>query len=822
MSSGELDQTADAGSGPAAELVAGTQLGKYRLERQLGAGGMGIVWAAHDPDLERAVAIKVLHRADADPTQRARLLREARAMARLKHPNVLTVYEVNSAGERDYIVMELVEGTNLDAWLKAGPPRAEVYQAILAAGRGLSAAHAAGIVHRDFKPHNVLRSRDGRVLVTDFGLARSAVEPSAGFVPAAAPAASRVSATALADTLQPTPRTPSSGLLESTLTQTGAMIGTPAYMAPEQYLGAPPDPRTDQFAFCVTAWQALTGERPFRGQTLEELQRAAAAGVAGVRARLPRRVRAALARGLAADPDARWPDLDALLAALDRAFAAPPLHWRRIIPPFAIVAAAVLLWTMRRDHAVENHDQPAPCSAEADFQDAWTPLRRANLDQRVGVAATSAGDALDATRATWLDAYGPACTAKRTPLAIAQLGCLLGVRDEVAAAALVVETLPVAAFERLDLRGTLPRVDACKSDVPIAPPALPEDPKQRTKIVSLRAEVWSLQLREPQTLLADEARFRRNAQALGWPPLEALLDHALGSAALLVGRYAEARKYFTSSAERAAQLHDYRLEAWARVSRLETESVEAEDPTDAAREKQLEREARDAVQRAGDDPDLADSIDAIVGGAMLSRGDIAGVEALLAKQWWADAKHKSQLVALKIRLRLADGQVDEAARLGADYEKLPGPTRRELERLLAEVAWRRGDLDDAHARADKQQHMRPFDTTRLIRGHVVDSHGAPVAHARVVAWQGELAGDARRIYTSPDLAGAVDTTTDRGEFSLAISDDGAIMAERDDLRSTPISTAKLAESPTLVVAPVHAITLHASGPTRGIPLDAFV
>ncbi|MEO8552742.1 MAG: serine/threonine-protein kinase, partial [Kofleriaceae bacterium] len=162
-----------------ARVAAQATLGKYTLERVLGTGGMGIVWCARDPDLERSVAIKLLHAQAAGPEQRQRLLREARAMARLKHPNVLTVYEVDSDGDRDYIAMELVDGANLDTWLSAKPPAADVWSAVIAAGRGLAAAHAAGLVHRDFKPHNVLRSVDGRVLVTDFGLARGTGEAGA-------------------------------------------------------------------------------------------------------------------------------------------------------------------------------------------------------------------------------------------------------------------------------------------------------------------------------------------------------------------------------------------------------------------------------------------------------------------------------------------------------------------------------------------------------------------------------------------------------------------------------------------------------------------
>src|SRR5262245_51029995 len=155
----DVDPSAETAAGVATdvtnELAPGSTIGKYRLDAVLGTGGMGVVWRAFDPDLERAIAIKVLRVPDAEPL-RTRLLHEARAMARLKHPNVLTVYEVGTDRNRDYIAMELVEGIDLDAWLATKPPRVEIIAALLAAGRGLAAAHDAGLIHRDFKPHNIM------------------------------------------------------------------------------------------------------------------------------------------------------------------------------------------------------------------------------------------------------------------------------------------------------------------------------------------------------------------------------------------------------------------------------------------------------------------------------------------------------------------------------------------------------------------------------------------------------------------------------------------------------------------------------------------
>jgi serine/threonine protein kinase len=325
-------------------------IGKYRLSRILGSGGMGVVWAAIDPDLERDVAIKLLHGATNEPTLRSRLLREARAMAKLKHPNVLTVYEVGTDDNRDFIAMELVDGDSLEGWLATKPPRAEILAALLAAGRGLVAAHAAGIVHRDFKPHNVLRSRDGHVYVTDFGLARGQLEEGVDIeqLPLA-PLPGSGTATAAATTPTPMaagtqPRRALDSVLDAPLTRTGEVIGTPAYMAPEQFAGRIPDPRSDQFAFCVTAWEALAGTRPFRGSTLAELEVASGGGAPSKMpaAELPSAIRAVLARGLDPEPSKRWPDMAALLDELARVTAPPKrMVLMSALGAFAITAIAI-------------------------------------------------------------------------------------------------------------------------------------------------------------------------------------------------------------------------------------------------------------------------------------------------------------------------------------------------------------------------------------------------------------------------------------------------------------------------------------------------
>ena len=316
------------------DLAPGDKLGRYRLEGRIGAGAMGVVWRARDPKLDREVAIKVVHPALARlPDAPQRLLREARALAKVSHAAVVAVHDAGQDGARLFVAMELVAGTTLGAMLRArGGAELRDWQRwwrlLVMAGRGLAAAHAAGVLHRDFKPENVLVAANGRVAVADFGLA----EIAAGLDTAPR----RPSVADAGDSWQ---------VSADSLTVTGAVVGTPAYMSPEQLRSGVVDARSDQFGFCVAAFEALYGYRPFAYRPVAG-QPAAQALLAEIEAdrilapprdtAVPRWLRDAIERGLAADPARRWPDMRALLAAMQ-----PPRRTWLVLA--AIAAAAIVI-----------------------------------------------------------------------------------------------------------------------------------------------------------------------------------------------------------------------------------------------------------------------------------------------------------------------------------------------------------------------------------------------------------------------------------------------------------------------------------------------
>ncbi len=307
--------------------------GRYEIRERIGEGAMGVVHVAFDPKLHRKLAVKfVVPRRD-NLRARERLLREAQAMARVNHPNVVSIHDVGEAEGQVFIVMDYVEGGTLAQWLRQAPrPWREVVQMFVQAGRGLAAAHEASLIHRDFKPDNVLVDQAGVAHVTDFGLVLELEESIRSEIPKPA------------QRPEPFESQGSEGgtLADDTLTQTGAIVGTLAYMAPEQNQGLAADERSDQFSFCVALFEGLYGHLPSAGGSQsspsgDRLRSGAR------RPEVPPRIRAAIGRGLSLAPADRWPSMSALLDELERVrFNVSPWSVLALASVIAVVSLAII------------------------------------------------------------------------------------------------------------------------------------------------------------------------------------------------------------------------------------------------------------------------------------------------------------------------------------------------------------------------------------------------------------------------------------------------------------------------------------------------
>jgi serine/threonine protein kinase len=335
---GDSDAPDRAPTSPAVDVVDGVstgRIGRYTVLGPIGQGGMGLVLRALDPQLRREVAIKLLRpgRGGLAEEMQARMLREARAMAALSHPNVVPIYDIGEHASGLYIAMQFIAGANMSAWLRRErPPWRRVLGVFRAAGRGLAAAHAAGLVHRDFKPANVIVGDDGRVRVVDFGLARTFDDD---------------------DAADDDGTSDDDGL--GSITRPGIIVGTPAYMAPEQFGGTPADARADQYGFCVALYEALYGRLPFTADSGRErannMRLLVAAKRTGRLAPPPKDTEVpialwdVIARGLQPDPAKRFAGMPDLLRELRRiSESAEPAALRSRKPAaFIVVAVALLL-----------------------------------------------------------------------------------------------------------------------------------------------------------------------------------------------------------------------------------------------------------------------------------------------------------------------------------------------------------------------------------------------------------------------------------------------------------------------------------------------
>ena len=538
----------------------GARVGRYEIVDVLGEGGVGVIYRAHDPYLSRDVALKLIPaRGNADAGwYQACLLREAQALAKLSHPNVVAAFDVGTHDERVYVAMEVVEGVSLHTWLASPRSRRDIVRVLIAAGRGLAAAHAAGVMHRDFKPSNVMVSPDGRVRVVDFGLARAL---AADVAPDALPThASAAPARASGDHLP---------LLWGDLTVTGAVMGTPGYMAPEQLLGDDVDGRADQYAFAATAFYALAGRRVFPGTTIESYRAAVMTGQRAPWPRgVPRRLRRVIERGLAPRPDRRFSSVSTLVDALERTTQLP----RRMATGASLAAAAAV---MALALAWPEPARPPLCAPhDAAFDPGWSAARRAALAHAFTSAGAPGGfdtaarvsARLDAVRTGWLVMSQTNCedtlVRRRQSERVMALraACLDRKRAEVAAFVDTLSAQPAATLiERAGLAALeIGQLDDCAgaSLLVAGDDRLPTDPAQRGAVVALGARIDAVHV---ATLVGQQDALPRaralvvDAERLRFPVTLARAHIELGAALAATGHSEDAQASLHAALRAAGQ-----------------------------------------------------------------------------------------------------------------------------------------------------------------------------------------------------------------------------------------------------------------------------
>ena len=503
----------------------GAIVGRYVVLAPLGAGAMGVVVMAYDPELDRRVALKLLK----PELSRAGLLlkREAQALAKLAHPNVVAVYDVGEHAGQVFVAMEYVEGQVIGRWLGSEPRPGwrEILSHYMAAGRGLAAAHAQGLVHRDFKPDNVMVGTDGRVRVMDFGLARGSQRDL------------------IVDNPTPTDLVTGSGsLTELRLTQTGQVTGTPVYMSPEQFRGEA-TPASDQFGFCVSLYEALYGHHPFYtpGLALRELARTVHRGVPREHPSahaVPAWIRPHLLRGMAPEPEQRFADIDALLVALTH----DPSQRRRVwvaagIGGAALAGVAALAWP----RAPEASD---PCAGvAAEIAPAWNDTLRSALVERFEASGLSYAPELAERLDQRLSDYAEGWASERADVCVEheagrqsdqlfdlRMGCLAQRRDALAATTELLSEAEASTIGRaVSLVDGLPSLERCHdTEALLADYPPPEGAEAKARAAELRETITRAQVSISAGRYAD-ARAALDAlepelEAFDYPPLLARLE----------------------------------------------------------------------------------------------------------------------------------------------------------------------------------------------------------------------------------------------------------------------------------------------------------
>ena len=702
------------------------RIGRYLVIERLGAGAMGVVLAAYDPELDRKLAIKLIRPGREQEHDQARMLREAQAMAKVAHPNVIAVYDVGAFADQVYIAMELVPGRSLGDLLDASPVEQREVDEILGlfvqAGRGLAAAHEVGLVHRDFKPDNVLVGDDGRVRVLDFGLARANEADEAG---------PGLDLTATLDDSASASMTAghsraSRSRLSQEMTRAGVLIGTPAYMPPEHLAGRRSDARGDQFSFCVALWEGLYGRRPFVGKTLPALfdallEHRVVEPPAALRARVPDWLHTAVVRGIASDPEDRWPDMAGLLLALQPPAPRRPRWLALVVAGLASVVVGVGVW-----QALHEPDPPSRCAdLDARLDGVWDEERRAGL--RASFAASGHGYAsrsadaivhdIDAWTAAWVTARTAACEATHVrgeqsealldlrmaclDRRLAGLDALLGVLEQGDAELLERAAEAVAGIEDLD---SCADVEALRERA-----GPPRDPVQAERVAAVEVDLDELEA----LVLAGRyqaAQTKRDALSpivatLAWPPTRGRFALVRGQLDAAVGERDSAGLALVEALAVSLDTGDDELAAKAAVELVWTMRAA---PSAFAQLPLWQRLAEAQLDRRGD-PRLRARLEQAAGVAMWEQADYDGAIvrferalALLEEQLGPDHLQTISVQGELANIYQAKGELDRARALLLDtrqrYLRELGPEHPWVARVanhLGGVEWKAGDYAKA-------------------------------------------------------------------------------------------------------------------------------
>jgi serine/threonine protein kinase/tetratricopeptide (TPR) repeat protein len=633
-------QPSDSEEEAAYELERGTRVERYILLKPVGHGGMGVVYAAYDPDLDRKVALKLLRPDKRTPeghTGRDWILREAQAMARVTHPNVISVYDVGTYGSQIFVAMEFIHGVTLSDWIRQkGHTWQETLRVFLEAGQGLKAAHRAGLVHRDFKPANVLVGESGRVCVLDFGLARLAEEAEAA-EEALTGEAPRVQAQA------------GDKLALDLPDKKNMIVGTPQYMPPEQYLDSVVDARADQFSFCAALYWALFRKRPFEPRDLARTASDSARGGTGSEEeawrRLPHAVaarepptdspvpawaRRAVMRGLSLHPDDRFPSMGELLEALSQGQRRTQRRGALAVigGSLALAAAGVGLYAF--------HQSRLCAGAESLVASAWGPQARQKLEAAftatgrpfAAETALKVANTLDRYAADWAGMHTEACEATRVrgeqteDLLSVRMVCLERRRQELGAlVGLLGEADAKVVDKAVDAAAALSSLSPCQDIVSLAEqPPLPADPAVRATIERLGGQIAQVKALDAAGRFKAGLELARQlepeVEATAYLPLQAELRYHQGWLMMQQGQPQDSIRTFEQALSAAESSRSDRLRLVV-LSKLIYVFATNGHPEEAER---WGKAATAILRRLGGEPALAIDLTANLGSVALLRG----------------------------------------------------------------------------------------------------------------------------------------------------------------------------------------------------------